>query len=160
MSTPTPVTALARRWRLEVDMATSGATTPDWQLHPAITDFSWEAPPNLEDSSTYDDEGWDGNTKTGQGWTVTATFNRKKSADSKAYNAVHERVRATAFGWGADSEVKIRWMDRDGGPEAYEGTALVEWKPSGGPKNNLEQVEITFTGNGPLTQIANPLATA
>ncbi|MGW3572175.1 phage tail tube protein [Streptomyces sp. NPDC000941] len=156
MSTPTPVTALARRWRLEVDMSAAGDGT-DFQLCPAITEFNWEAPPNVEDSGTYDDDGWDGNTKTGQGWSVTATFNRKTSADSTTYNAVHEKLRAVFFGWGADSEVLIRWMDREGLPEAYRGSALVEWKPSGGDKNALDQVEVTLTGNGPLSQITNPI---
>ncbi|NUH35261.1 hypothetical protein HUF15_00500 [Streptomyces samsunensis] len=156
MSTPTPVTALARRWRLEVNMGTE--TTPDWQLCPAVAEFQWEAPPNLEDSGTYDDDGWDGNTKTGQGWSVTATFNRKISKDSTVYHPVHEKIRAVAFGWGAESEIPIRWMDRNGLPEAYEGSALVEWAPSGGSKNDLDQVEVTFTGNGPLEQITNPLA--
>lgn len=156
MSTPTPVTALARRWRLEVDMSSAQDGT-SFTLCPAVTDFTWEAPLNLEDSGTYDDEGWDGNTKTGQGWTVTATFNRKAAADSTAYNAVHEKIRAAFFGSGIDSEVLIRWMNRDGLPEAYQGSAIPEWKPSGGDKNALDQVEVTFTGNGPLSLITNPI---
>lgn len=156
MSTPTPVTALARRWRLEVNMGT--AETPDWQLCPAITEFQWTAEPNVEDSSTYDDDGWAGNTKTGQAWEVTATFNRKASADSTAYSPVHEKLRATAFGWGEGSEVPVRWMDRNGLPEAYQGSALVQWEPSGGSTTDLDQVEVTLTGNGPLQQITNPLA--
>ncbi|MBL1100148.1 phage tail tube protein [Streptomyces coffeae] len=156
MSTPTPVTALARRWRLEVNMGTAEAA--DWQLCPAITSFEWSAEPNHEDSSTYDDDGWAGNTKTGQAWEVQATFNRKTSTDFTAYHPVHEKLRAVAMGWGADSEVPVRWMDRNGLPEAYQGSALVEWAPSGGETNDLDQVEVTLTGNGPLSQITNPLA--
>ncbi|MFI7315141.1 phage tail tube protein [Streptomyces hygroscopicus] len=154
--TPTPVTALARRWRLEVNMGNS--TTPDWQLCPAITDFQWSAEPNVEDSSTYDDDGWAGNTKTGQAFEVTATFNRKTSADSTVYHPVHEKLRAVAFGWGDESEVGVRWMDRNGLPEAYQGSVLVQWAPSGGAATDLDQVEVTLTGNGPLAQIDNPLA--
>lgn len=156
MSTPTPVTALARRWRLEVNMGT--AESPTWELCPAITEFQWEAPPNLEDSSTYDDGGWMGNTKTGQEWSVTATLNRKASADSTTYNTVHEALRAAAFAFDEDSEVGVRWMDRNGLPEAYQGTALVTWAPSGGSRTDLDQVEVTLTGTGPLAEIANPLA--
>lgn len=156
MSTPTPVTALARRWRLELDMSALKDGS-DWQLCPAITDFNFEMPPNLEDSGTYDDGGWDGNTKTSQGWTVTAKFNRKVSADSTTYSPVHEKLRTTALGWGDGSEIPIRWMDRNGLPEAYQGSALVTWKPSGGDKNALDQVEVTLTGNGPLTTITNPV---
>lgn len=156
MSTPTPVTALARRWRLEVNMGSSA--TPDWQLCPGITEFSFTAEPNVEDSSTYDDEGWAGNTKTGQAWEVTATFNRKTSADASVYHPVHEALRAAWLAYGADSEVHVRWLDRNGGPEAYEGRALVNWAPQGGERTALDQVEVTLTGNGPLAEITNPLA--
>lgn len=158
MTTPPPVadvTALARRYRLEVNIGT--AATPDWELFPAITEFSWSAEPNIEDSSTYDDGGWAGNEKTGQAWEVTCTINRRKDKDSTVFHPVHEFVRAAAFGWGADSKVELRWMDRDGGPEAYEGTALVTWAPSGGERTALDQVEVTFTGDGPLEQITNPI---
>lgn len=154
MSTPTPITALARRWRLEVDM--SETETPDYQLCPAITEFQWEAPNNLEDSSVYEDGGWAGNTKTGQEWSVTVTFNRKASADSTVFNDVHEKIRTTALD--EIGQIGIRFMDRNGLPEAYSGTALPEWAPSGGSRTDLDQVEVTFTGTGPLTSIANPLA--
>ncbi|WP_282795186.1 hypothetical protein [Streptomyces sp. CC224B] len=156
MSTPTDVTALARRWRLEVNMGSEA--TPDWQLCPAVVEFQPEFEPNHEDSGTYDDEGWDDNDKTGMGWTVTVKFNRKKSADSTVYHPVHERLRLTAFAWGAESKIPVRWMDRDGLPEAYQGRALVTWAPEGGEKNDLDQVEVTLTGAGPLMPITNPVA--
>ncbi|MDT0306130.1 hypothetical protein RM780_04025 [Streptomyces sp. DSM 44917] len=156
MSTPT-ATVLARRWRLEVDMS-AAQDGSDFQLFPAVTDFNWTAEPNHEDSSVYEDGGWAGNTKTGQAWEVVATCNRKATADSTAYSAVHEKVRAAFFAFGDDSQVRIRWMDRDGLPEAYEGTALVTWAPQGGERTALDQVQVTFTGNGPLEQITNPLA--
>ncbi|RLL66995.1 hypothetical protein [Streptomyces sp. Z26] len=156
MSTPTPVTALARRWRLEVNMG--DAETPDWQLCPGITAFQWTAPPNHEDSSDYDSDGWAGNTKTGQSWEVKATFNRKISKDSTLYSAVHEKIRAAFFAYGDASQVHIRWADRLGLPEAYEGLALPAWEPKGGEYTDLDQVETTFTGDGPLTPVTNWLA--
>lgn len=158
MTTPPPtadVTALARRYRLEVN--TSTTATPNWELFPAITEFNWTAEPNVEDSSTYDDEGWAGNEKTGQAWEVTCTFNRRKDKDSTVFHPVHEFVRAAFFGWGATNKVHIRWMDRDGAPEAYEGKAIPNWAPQGGERTALDQVEVTFTGDGPLDQIDNPL---
>ncbi|WP_405956119.1 phage tail tube protein [Streptomyces phaeochromogenes] len=157
MSTPTDVTALARRWRLEINMGT--VDVPDWQLCPAIVEFQPEFEPNFEDSGTYDDEGWDDSDKTGMGWKITAKFNRKKSADSTIYHPVHEKLRTTALlGWGADSKIPVRWMDRDGMPEAYQGNALVKWAPEGGEKNDLDQVEVELTGSGKLLEIDNPLA--
>lgn len=160
MTTPTPPatpeTALARRWRLEVNIGTE--TTPDWQLCPGITDFTFTAPPTLQASGEYENGGWGSNTKTAQTWQVTATFNRKKTADSTAYSPVHEHIRAAAFGWGGTSKVHIRWYDREGLPEAYEGHAVVTWAPAGGDYTALGSVVATMDGDGPLELIDNPAA--
>jgi hypothetical protein len=155
MSTPTE-TALARRWRLEINMGS--AETPDWQLCPAITEFQWTADPNHEDSTTYDTDGWKENDKTAQEWEVEVTFNRKASPDSTTYSPVHEAIRAAFFAYGSASKNHIRFMDRDGLPEAYEGYALPKWEPQGGEYTDLDQIQCTFVGSGPLTQITNPMA--
>lgn len=154
MATPTE-TALARRWVVEVNMGTD--VSPTWTLCPAITNFTWKADPNIEDDSTYDEGGWMSNTKTGQAWTADCTFNRKATPDSTAYSPVHEALRAAAFGFGAASKVGVRWYDRDGLPEAYQGTTLITWEPSGGERTALEQIKTTFTGTGPLVMIDNPI---
>lgn len=151
----TPVTTLARRWKLEVNMGT--VLSPVWTLCPAVTDFTWSADPNIEDSSTYDEGGWASNTKTGQEWKLEVTFNRKATADATAYNPVHEALKAAFFATGDASEVGVRWMDRNGLPEAYQGIALVTWAPSGGERTKLDQIKATLTGTGPLVPITNPL---
>jgi hypothetical protein len=157
MSTPTPVTALARRWRLEIDMS-AAKDGSDWQLVVGVTDFSPAAEPNIEDSSSYDSEGWAENTKTGQSWELGVTINRKINDSVKVYHPTHEAFRLASFAFGSASEVHVRYMDRNGLPEAYEGTALVTWAPSGGEYTALDQVEMTLTGTGPLVPITNPLA--
>ncbi|MFJ6566220.1 phage tail tube protein [Streptomyces sp. NPDC091292] len=157
MSTPTPTTALARRWRLEIDVAPAKDGS-DWQNVVGITDFSPAAEPNIEDSSSYDSDGWAENTKTGQSWELGVTINRKINDQVKVYHPTHEVFRAAAFAFGSASEVHVRYMDRNGLPEAYEGTALVTWAPSGGEYTALDQVEMTLTGSGPLVPITNPLA--
>lgn len=158
MSTPVEpdVTALARRWRLEVNTGTTAA--PEWALCPGVTEFQPAAEPNIEDSSDYDSDGWAGNTKTGQSWELSATINRKVTEAAKTYNPVHEALRLASFAYGAASYVHVRYMDRSGLPEAYEGRALVTWAPSGGEYTALDQVEVTLTGDGPLNPIENPLA--
>lgn len=156
MSTPTPTTTLARRWRLEVNMGST--LTPDYQLWPAVTNFQWTADPSIQDSSTYDAGGWADNTKTGQAWKVEATFNRKATIDATSFSVVHEKVRAAAFAFGSASELDVRWMDRDGLPEAYQGTSLVTWAPAGGDRTALDAIKVTLTGKGVLNQIVNPLA--
>ncbi|MHC5259910.1 phage tail tube protein [Streptomyces sp. UC4497] len=155
MSTPTE-TALARRWRLEINMGTEAS--PNWQLCPAVTEFAWTAEPNHEDDTSYDTDGWAENTKTGQSWEVEVTFNRKASPDNTTYSVVHEKIRTAFFAYGDASKVHLRFFDRNGLPEAYEGKGLPEWEPQGGEATDLDQVQVTFTGTGPLTPITNPVS--
>lgn len=152
----TPIVALTRRWRMDVNIGTE--LVPNWQLCPGVTEFQPTFPPNVEDSSDYDGNGWAGNTKTGQAWEVTATFNRKINDQTEVYNVVHEFLRVAAFAFGSASYVPIRFYDRNGLPEAYSGSALVEWEPQGGEYTDLDQVQITLTGDGELTLITNPVA--
>lgn len=154
--TPTPITALARRWKLEVNLGTDAV--PDWQPMPGITEFQPTFPPNIEDSSSYDSDGWMENTKTGQSWELAVTFNRKINDTAKVYNDVHEALRLANFATGSASEVNVRFYDRNGLPEAYEGTVLVEWEDQGGEYTALGQVSATLTGTGPLVMIDNPIA--
>lgn len=153
--TPTPTTALARRWKTDVDMGSD--TTPDWQPLIAITECQPTFPPNIEESSTYDSDGWAENEKTAQSWSLEVTFNRRINDTSKVFNPVHEAIRAAAFAYGSAARVRLRIYDRNGLPEAYEGQALVEWEDQGGEYSALGQVKAKFTGDGPLTLIDNPL---
>ncbi|MGW3847190.1 phage tail tube protein [Streptomyces fagopyri] len=153
----TPVTALARRWALQIDMA-AAKDGSDWQTVIGVTEFTQSAEPNIEDSSDYDSGGWAGNTKTGQAWELGVTINRRINDQVKTYHATHEAFRAAAYAFGSASQVHVRYYDRDGLPEAYEGTALVTWAPSGGEYTALDQVEMTLTGDGPLVPITNPVA--
>jgi hypothetical protein len=155
VSTPTPITALARRWKLEVDLGTGDV--PDWQPMIGITEFQPTFPPNIEDSSSYDSDGWMENTKTGQSWELDVTFNRKINDQTLVFNDVHEAIRLAAFGSGSASEVHVRFYDRTGLPEAYEGQCLIEWEDQGGEYTALGQVSATMTGNGPLAIIDNPI---
>lgn len=157
MSTPTPTTALARRWKLELDMS-AAKDGSDWQAVPGVTEFNPSAEPNIEDSSDYDSGGWAGNTKTGQAWELGVTINRRINDQVKVYHPTHEALRAASYAFGSASVVHVRYYDRDGLPEAYEGTALVTWAPSGGEYTALDQVEMTLTGDGQLLLITNPVS--
>ncbi|WP_406200162.1 phage tail protein [Streptomyces sp. NBC_01017] len=156
MSTPIEETELAREWRLEINMGTDEA--PDWQLCPGVRAFQPASEPNIEDSSDYDSDGWAGNTKTAQSWEVTTTIRRKANKTVKVYSPVHEAIRLAHFAYGDANLVHLRYMQRNGLPEAYEGKAIPTWAPAGGEYTALGEVEITFTGDGALTPIDNPLA--
>ncbi|MER6832711.1 hypothetical protein ABT320_01755 [Streptomyces cellulosae] len=153
----TPTNALARRWKIDIDMS-ADKDGSDYQNIIGITEFTQSAEPNIEDSSDYDSEGWAGNTKTGQAWEVGLTINRRINDQVKTYHPTHEKLRFAGYAYGSDSEVRVRWYDRDGLPEAYEGVAVVQWAPSGGEATALDQVEVTLTGNGVLSLITNPVA--
>lgn len=158
MATPTPETALARRWRVQLNMADVG-DTPDWLTIVGVKEFVPPNPdPNIEDSSDYESEGWNGNTKTAQGWELSMTVNRRINDQVKVYHPTHEKIRLAGYGWGSESKAHLRWMDRDGLPEAYEGTGIVKWEAGGGEHTALDEAEITITGDGKLTPIDNPLA--
>ncbi|TXL91579.1 hypothetical protein [Streptomyces sp. IB2014 016-6] len=156
MSTPTEQTELAREWRLEINMATAEA--PDWQLCPGVREFQPASEPNIEDSSDYDGEGWASNEKTGQAWELGVTIRRKANKAVKIYSPVHEKIRLAHYAYGEDNKIHLRYMNRNGLPEAYEGKAIPNWQPSGGEYTALGETEITFTGDGALTPIDNPLA--
>jgi hypothetical protein len=153
----TPTNALARRWKIDIDMS-ADKDGSDYSNIIGITEFTSTAEPNIEDSSDYDSQGWAGNTKTGQAWEVGLTINRRINDQVKTYHPTHEKLRQAAYAYGSASEVRVRWYDRDGLPEAYEGIAIVTWAPSGGEYTALDQVEVTLTGNGPLSLITNPVA--
>lgn len=154
MSTPTPTTALARRWRSEINLGTDAA--PVWTLIPGITEFQPTFPPNIEDSSSYDTGGWAENEKTGQAWELAMTFNRKINDQVMVFSDAHEALRQAAFAYGSAARVHVRFFDRNGLPEAYEGKALVEWEDQGGEYTALGQVSATLTGDGELSMITNP----
>ncbi|MEU0671365.1 phage tail tube protein [Streptomyces sp. NPDC006172] len=153
----TPVTALARRWALQLDMS-AAQDGSDWQSVIGVTEFNPAAEPNIEDSSDFDSGGWAGNTKTGQSWELGLTINRRINDQTKVYHPTHEALRVASFASGSASRVHVRYYDRNGLPEAYEGTAIVTWAPSGGEYTALDQVEVTLTGDGPLLLITNPVA--
>ncbi len=157
MSTPTPpaeVTALARRYRLEINTGTTG--TPAWSLLPGITEFTAKVEPTQQEVTTYDAEGWVEKAVTMLAWSVEATVSHRAHATTGAFNPVQEFVRKASLSFGAASYVHLRYYDRTGADDAYEGRALVQWEPDGGGPDEVDTVKITFTGSGPLAPISNP----
>jgi hypothetical protein len=89
---------------------------------------------------------------------LTFTINRRENDQVKVFAPTHEKLRQAAWKFGSNSMAHMRWYDRDGLPEAYEGTGIVKWEASGGEHTALDQVEITITGDGELLLIDNPEA--
>jgi len=135
-------TALARKFRVDVS-ADLTLATGFVQLN-GISDFDPEVSPNLVDSSAYDTSGWSSSEITMQAWVATATYFRRLLAGT--YDPGQELVRARVGQFGDSARIAVRWYDKNGGPEAGRGVALVTTKRSSTAVKDLEQVQATFTG--------------
>ncbi|MGE9695915.1 phage tail tube protein [Streptomyces sp. CH6] len=159
MTTPTPPaeteTALARRYRIEVDMGTTG--TPAWTLLPGVQEFAPKVEPTQQESTTYEDEGWADNTTTKLAWTAEIKLAHRCHPDTGEFNAAQVAVKKASERFGAASAVHVRFYDREGRDDAYEGRALVQWEPDGGSSEDLDTVKVTLTGKGRLAEIENPV---
>ncbi|WP_369377662.1 phage tail tube protein [Streptomyces sp. cg36] len=160
MSTPTPpaetITALARRYRLELDTSITG--TPAWSLVPGITEFTPKVEPTQQDVTTYDAEGWTEQAVTMLAWSIETTIAHRAHPVTGAFNPAQEALRKASMSFGAGSYAKVRYYDRNGADDAYQGQALVTWEPDGGGPDEVDTIKVTLTGNGPLTAITNPVA--
>lgn len=158
MTEPTPetlVSTLARKFRIDVD--TSATSTPAWTQVRAISSLSPGIDSNMEDDSDYDSDGWGSNVKTAMTWSLEMTLLRKVGVTSRAYDPGQEALRLAADEFGADSVVHVRWYDREGGDESYEGYASVEWSPEGGAYTALDAASVTLHGQGARLTVENPI---
>jgi hypothetical protein len=153
------VTSLARKFGVRVtnDLTLSGG----WVELNGLGDVDPEVAPNQEDASAYDTAGWASSEITMQAWTLSATIFRRQNG-SNVYDTGQEMVRARVGQFSTASRIGVLWYDKNGGPEAYSGVALVAWKRTNTAVKNLEQAQITFTGTDiPLNlNITNPYQTA
>ena len=147
-------TALARKFR--VDVTTDLTLAGGWLQLNGVNDFKSSVKPNLVDASAYDTNGSASSEKTFEEWSASVTVFRRLAAG--VYDAAQELVRGRTVGQFGDScRVGVRWYDKDGGPEAYRGVAIVEWERSQTGVKDLDAVTISFTGTDvPLEPITNP----
>lgn len=148
---------LARRYRVDID--TSATSTPTWTQLVGITALTpTVSEATLQDSSSYDTDGWGSQEKTMQRWSLAITANVVKDDDDNTRDPAQEKLRLASTKFGSAARVKVRWYDRDGEPEAYQGIALVQYAPAGGGPDALDSVTFTLTGDGKLNEIVNPEA--
>lgn len=154
MTAPLNVTALARKWRVDVNTGTTAS--PVWVQVRACTNVTPGLSATMQDSSDYDTDGWGADEKTMLKWNLTLAMLRKKT-DAGAYDAGQEALRAKSDQFGSAGLAHVRWYDRQvGSSEAYSGFANVSWEPGGGGAGDLESVTVNLTGKGARTTIANP----
>ncbi|WP_242908670.1 phage tail tube protein [Actinomadura terrae] len=129
-----------------------------WTRVRAVADFKPPVEPNLEDDSDYDGEGWASESKTQLKWGIEAKLIRKIGINTGNYDPGQEILRAAAVKFGQLGLVEVRWYDRTGGPEAFQGFANVSWDPEGGDTKALDIVTAKLSGSGKRVDIVNPAA--
>jgi len=159
MTTPIPPaeteTALARRYRVDID---TGTSTTTWAWLPGINDFNPKVDQTTQPDTTYDDDGWANPAVTELAWSIELTMLRRCHPTTKAFNPAQEKLRLASDQFGDGSRVHIRWYDREGRAEAFEGHVIVKWERDGTATDDLESIKVTLTGKGKRTAIDNPLA--
>lgn len=142
-------TSLARRFKC--DVSTDGTT---WTPILGINDLNPQVSATMQDANDYDTDGWGRSEVTLRSWTLDIKANRKMTAS--AYDPGQELCRGAQDKFGSAARLQVRWYDRNGGQEAYQGTGLVEYNQSKTGVTDIEEVAIKFTGDGPRTLITNP----
>lgn len=151
------VTQLARKWRIDIDSASSDAS-PVWVQIRGINEFA----PNpqegtFEADDAYEDDGWQSETKTALKWSHELKMLRRRASVGGAYDPGQEALRTRSELFAGSGWAHVRWYPRDASDaEAYEGWAEVEWKPDGGATTDVEKITVTLRGKGKRTLIANP----
>lgn len=151
------VPTLARKFKLEVDSSAAKDGTGYIPVR-AINDLQPAIADTLVDDSDYEDDGWGSDFKTGLKWSLVAKVTRKIGINSSSLDPGQEVLMAAHDQFGSDGLVRVRWYDRNGGDEAYEGYANVGWAPDGGPNTALSTGTFTLSGSGKRNKIANPAA--
>jgi hypothetical protein len=152
------VTALARRYKWEVNTGTFDV--PVWSHVPGVVEFKLPVEPNNESDSDYDSDGWLGNTKTAQEWSLEAKVSHKMDPAGNEINSVHAFLKAASLAFDGDDIVHMRYFDRRGLADAWEGYGLIQWEPEGGETTGLDQVTITVAASSyspALVPITNPI---
>lgn len=148
------INLLARGYRFEV--SADGST--NWLKLGGLNDLNPSITPNKQDSSNYDSDGWSASEITMQAWSVAVKANRQ--ATSGVEDPAMALVRARVGQFGDAARVYVRWYRTDGLAEAWQGRAIVEVTPSKTGVADLNEISVTFTGDGVLTAISNPYAPA
>lgn len=142
--------ALARRFKVEISK--DGTT---WKTLNGLTDFNPKFDQTLQDANNYDNAGWVSKEITMLAWSLACKANRIINANS--FDEGQELCRQCSGTFGEDARLYVRWYDRNGMPEAHQGRAIVGYTQSKTGVADLEEISITFTGDGPCTNIENPM---
>lgn len=142
---------LARRFK--VDVSTDGVT---WLPLKGIQDLAPVENPTIQSTTDFDTNGFGSKEKTVTEWTLTAKI--RHIINTGTADPGQELARLTQFQFQDAARLYVRWYDRNSGPEAWSGRAIVSWTPSKTAAADIEEITIKFDGDGTLSAITNPAA--
>lgn len=168
MTTPAPTTPtrpldhqLVSRFKVEVDTNVTGTGAAAWVQLRGIRSLKPSLTPTMQDVGDFDSGPWGDQAKTMLAWGLDMTVKRGTTGTTtRVPDPGQEVVRKAAEGFGPSSVVHVRWYDRNGGVEAYEGYAEATWDPAGGDKTAVDEVSCNLTGKGERLVITNPATAA
>jgi hypothetical protein len=159
----TRVTVLSRKYRIDIDTATF-PTSSYFQLM-GVEEGKLTETLRTEDDEAYEDGGAGRDAVTGYSWQIEGKIAYSTNAAGSALDTQHAFLRtkfkALRSASAQASEFGVRFYNRDGLDDGHssEGRCYVkEWKQSGG--KGREVIDFVLMGQGPLADIANPLASA
>lgn len=161
-TTPTTrVTDLARRHRIDIDVATYPASTYSQLL--GIFDLKLIEELRAVDDETYEDGGAMRETVTGYNARLEGKIKWSKNAAGTAFDTVQKFLRDKfVVGRGSSmptAEFGVRWYDRNGLDDAQsqEARAYVKsWAPDGGDSGQPDNISFVIQMQGALSAITNP----
>jgi hypothetical protein len=143
-------TTLARRFKVDVSV-----DNVNWVPFKGITDFSPTEKPTMVSTANYDNNGFDSFEKTLTNWTAIVKMDRQVNAG--VFDPGQELARATKYQFGDQARLYIRWYDRNNAPEAYTGRAVIDYSQSKTAVADVEEITVTFNGDGIVSAITNPV---
>lgn len=152
----TNTTALASRYRVEVTEDLTLAA--GWLKVFGLTDFKSNVNQNLVETSDYDNDGNESYEKTFQGWTAALTVWVRTQTGVLTPSYVKLSSRETLFGDAC--RIGIRWYDKNGLPEAFQGVGIVQSERGSTGVKDPDQKTFTLQGDGALASITNPFTPA
>jgi len=139
-------TSLARRFRLDVS-----ADAASWLRLNSMTDFNPQISPNKVDATTFDDNGATAMEIVSNSFLITAKVLRQPIAG--VYDPGQELVRACQSQYGDAARVYVRYYDKFTGLEGKQGRTIAEWNESKTGQADLNEIQITLTGDGAISSI-------
>jgi hypothetical protein len=158
VTTPELSPSLMAKWKFQVKDGSG-----DYIDVRGLEKFQPQVAQTLQDDTDFDsvdeDTGisWKSQALTQLGWTLNCTVGRKTAA-GYVEDPGQKILRLASVESGTAALVDVRWYDRNGGDEAYQGTGQVQWSDDQGDLTQLSTATVTVNGRGKRNTITNPAA--